>query len=115
MASLPTTSPIRLSRRRAGDRIGDASLRTITLAAALATVVLLGAIVYKVFHLAHLAISHYGLGFLVHRTWDPVKDHFGALPFIYRTAVSSLSALVIATPLAIALALCLSALPPRGL
>ena len=113
MASVPTTSPIRLSRRRIGDRIGDLSLRTITLAAALAAVVLFGAIVYKVFHLAHRSIAHYGLGFLVHRTWDPVKGIFGALPFIYGTAVSSLIALVIAAPLAIAIALYLSELAPR--
>lgn len=115
MASVPTTSPIRLSRRRLGDRIGDLSLRGVTLAAALAAVVLLGAIVYKVFHLAQPAISHYGLSFLVHRTWDPVKGIFGALPFIFGTVVSSLIALIIATPLAIAIALYLSELAPRGL
>jgi phosphate transport system permease protein len=115
MASVPTTSPIRLSRRRTGDRIGDPSLRTITLAAAFACVVLLGAIVYKVFHLAHLAITRYGLAFLVHRTWDPVKGVFGALPFIYGTAVTSALALVLATPLAIGIALYLSELAPRGL
>jgi phosphate transport system permease protein len=115
MASVPTTSPLRLSRRRIGDRIGDLSLSGITLAAALATVVLLGAIVYKVFHLAHRSISHYGLTFLVHRTWDPVKGIFGALPFIYGTAVSSAIALVLATPLAIAIALYLSELAPRGI
>jgi phosphate transport system permease protein len=114
MASVPTTSPIRLSRRRIGDRVGDLSLSGITLAAALATCVLLGAIVYKVFHLAHRSISDYGLAFLVHRTWDPVKGIFGALPFIYGTAVSSAIALVLATPLAIAIALYLSELAPRG-
>src|SRR6266487_4765488 len=114
MASVPTTSPIRLSRRRIGDRVGDLSLSGVTLAAALATVVLLGAIVYKVFHLAHRSISHYGLAFLVDRTWDPVKSVFGALPFIFGTAVSSLIALVLATPLAIAVALYLSELAPRG-
>jgi phosphate transport system permease protein len=115
MASVPTTSPIRLSRRRIGDRVGDLSLIGITLAAALATVVLLGAILYKVFHLAHPAISKYGLSFLVHKTWDPVKGIFGALPFIYGTAISSFIALVIATPLALAIALYLSELAPRGL
>jgi phosphate transport system permease protein len=115
MASVPTTSPIRLSRRRLGDRIGDLSLRGVTLAAAAATVVLLGAIVYKVFHLAHPAISHYGLSFLVHKTWDPVKGVFGALPFVFGTVVSSAIALVIATPLALAIALYLSELAPRGL
>jgi phosphate transport system permease protein len=115
MASVPTTSPIRLSRRRLGDRIGDLSLRGVTLAAASATVVLLGAIVYKVFHLAHPAISHYGLSFLAHKTWDPVKGNFGALPFIFGTVVSSTIALIIATPLALAIALYLSELAPRGL
>jgi phosphate transport system permease protein len=83
--------------------------------AALATVALLLAIVYKVFHLARPAISHYGFSFLVHRTWDPVKGVFGALPFIYGTAVSSFIALVLATPLALAIALYLSELAPRSL
>jgi phosphate transport system permease protein len=115
MASVPTTSPIRLSRRRLGDRIGDVSLRAITFAAALAVAMLLGAIVYKVFHLAHPAISKYGLSFLVHKTWDPVKGVFGALPFIFGTLVSSTIALIIATPLALAIALFLSELAPRGL
>src|SRR5919201_1186183 len=115
MASVPTTSPIRLSRRRTGDRAGDLSLIGITLAAALATVALLVAILYKVFHLAHPAISRYGLSFLVHKTWDPVKGVFGALPFIYGTAISSAIAIVLAAPLAIALALYLSELAPRGI
>jgi phosphate transport system permease protein len=115
MSAVPTTTEIRLSRRRIGDRIGDLSLRGITLAAALASAVLLGAIVYKVFHLAHRAIGRYGFAFLVHRTWDPVKEHFGALPFIYGTAVSSAIALLLAAPLAIAIALYLSELAPRGL
>jgi phosphate transport system permease protein len=114
MSAVPTTTQIRLSRRRIGDRIGDLSLQVVTLLAALASAVLLGAIVYKVFHLAHRAISRYGLGFLVHRTWDPVKGHFGALPFIYGTAVSSAVALVLAAPLGLAIALYLSELAPRG-
>jgi phosphate transport system permease protein len=114
MASVPTTSPIRLSRRRTGDRVGELLFRGLTLAGALASVAVLGAIVYKVFHLAHRSISRYGLGFLVHRTWDPVKQVFGALPFVYGTAVSSTIALVLATPLAIAIALYLSELAPRG-
>ena len=41
--------------------------------------------------------------------WDPVKKEFGALSFIYGTAVSSFLALLIATPLAIAIALMLLA------
>jgi phosphate transport system permease protein len=113
VSAVPTT-PSLASRRRLGDRLGDVSLRGLTLASALAVVVLLGAIVWKVFALAWPAISKYGLSFLTGETWDPVKEVFGALPFIYGTALSSLVALVISTPLAIAIGLWLSELAPRG-
>ena len=114
MTSIPSEYSIRASKRRLSDRIGDVGLRGVTLAAALSAVVLLGAIVWKVVDLAQPSISHYGLHFLVVDKWDPVKRHFGALSFVYGTAVSSLVALLIATPLAIAIALWLSELAPRG-
>jgi phosphate transport system permease protein len=114
MSAAPTPYAVDSSRRRLGDRLGDLSLRGITLAAALAAIALLGAIVWKVLDLASSSISRYGLGFITGQTWDPVKKVFGALPFIYGTAVSSLVALVIAAPLAIAIALWLSELAPRG-
>jgi phosphate transport system permease protein len=113
MSAVPSNS-LRTSRRRLGDRMGDVALRAVTLLAALAAVALLGAIVWKVLELAWPAIKHYGLSFVTGETWDPVKKVFGALPFIYGTAMSSLIALVIATPLAIAIALWLSELAPRG-
>jgi phosphate transport system permease protein len=87
----------------------------VTLAAAAAVVATLVAIVYKVFHLAHASIATFGIHFLAARTWDPVHKVFGALPFIYGTAISSLIALVVATPLAIAIGLYLSELAPRGI
>src|SRR5689334_1809370 len=100
------------SRRRLGDRIGDAGLRAITLLAAAAAVALLAAIVWKVLDLAWPSIQHFGLAFVTGETWDPVKKVFGALPFIYGTAMSSLIALIISAPLAIAIALWLSELAP---
>ncbi len=114
MTSVPSDYPLSGARRRLGDRIGDVGLRVVTLAAALAAVVLLGAIVWKVVALAWPAMSKYGIAFLTSDTWDPVKKHFGALSFIYGTAISSFLALLIATPLAIAIALWLSELAPRG-
>jgi phosphate transport system permease protein len=111
---VPSDYSLRESTRRLSDRIGDFALRAITFLAALAAVVLLGAIVWKVIHLALPAIRHYGLSFVIGQTWDPVKKVFGALPFIYGTAMSSLIALVIATPLALAIALWLSELAPGG-
>jgi len=48
------------------------------------------------------------------RTWDPVSEEFGALPFIYGTVVSSFLALLVAVPLGVGAAIFLSELaPPR--
>jgi phosphate transport system permease protein len=115
VAAVPTPPvSLRSSRRRLSDRIGDTGLRVITAVAAFGSVFLLGWIVWKVINLAWPAIDKYGLAFITEDTWDPVKRTFGALPFIYGTAVSSLIALVIATPLAIGIALWLTELAPRG-
>jgi phosphate transport system permease protein len=114
MASIPSEYSLTSSRRRLGDRIGDIALKVITMVAAVGAVVLLGAIVWKVLQLAWPAISHYGLSFITTDVWDPVKKQFGALSFIYGTALTSLIALLIATPLAIAIALWLSELAPKG-
>ena len=67
MASIPSDHAVTRSRRGLGDRLGDHGLKAITLAAALAAVVLLGAIVWKVMELAWPAIQHYGLSFLTSR------------------------------------------------
>jgi phosphate transport system permease protein len=113
VSALPTTSPLQ-ARRRFGGRLGDLALHGLTLVAALASVVLVGAIVWKIVSLAELAFEHFGLAFITGREWDPVKQVFGALPFIFGTAVSAIVALVMATPLAIAIGLYLSELAPRG-
>jgi phosphate transport system permease protein len=101
-------------RRRLGGRVGDVAVHALTLAAALASLVLVGAIVWKILRLSGDSFDRFGLGFISGRSWDPVKHVFGALPFIYGTAVSAVVALVIATPLAIAIGLYLSELAPRG-
>lgn len=57
---------------------------------------------------------HEGLGFVTGTTWDPTNNKFGALPFIYGTAVASTIALFIAVPLSIGMALFTNELaPPR--
>jgi phosphate transport system permease protein len=45
--------------------------------------------------------------------WDPVNDHFSALPFIYGTLVSSFLALLLAVPLAIGVAVFLTEMCPK--
>jgi phosphate transport system permease protein len=103
----------RLVRRRRGDRIAEALLYGLAGGAALVAVVLVGLLAWEVVDQSRPAISRFGLSFLTSHAWDPVKNHFGALDFIYGTALTSLVALVLAGPLSIAIGLFLSELAPR--
>jgi phosphate transport system permease protein len=109
-ASTTTLAP----GRRLGSRIGDLLLYGITGAAAIGAVALLIAIAIKVIDGSRLAYDKFGLGFVTDQVWDPVKNQFGALAFIYGTAITSFFTLLIATPLAVAIALYLTELAPRG-
>jgi len=62
-----------------------------------------------------LSIEKFGLAFWTRSTWDPVSGEFGALPFIWGTLYSSLIALVIATPIALGIAVFINEISPRAL
>jgi len=62
-----------------------------------------------------LSIQKFGLGFWQTSTWDPVAGDFGALPFIWGTLYSSILALVIATPVALGIAIFIAELCPAWL
>jgi len=105
--------PVLRARRNLTDRLGDPLLRGLSgLAAAVALAAIAG-IVYEVVHLAGPAISEFGLGFVTTNDWNPVSKRFGAAPFLYGTAVTSLIAIVLATPLSIAISIYLTELAPR--
>jgi phosphate transport system permease protein len=108
-------APLALGRRRLGDRIGDRLLSVLTGGAALGAIVLVGLIAYELVRHAWLAISRYGFGFITSQGFDAVKEKFGVLDFIYGTALTSFVAILLAGPLAIAIALFLSELAPRAL
>lgn len=107
-------SPLQ-SRRRLSDRIGDTGLHVVTALAAIGSVVLVGLIAYKVVEEAWPAIVKFGPAFLWREAWNPVTSQFGALHFIYGTAVTSFVAVLIAAPLSIAIGLYLSELAPSGI
>ena len=113
VSAVPSTHPLP-HRRRIGDRFGDLFLHGLTGAAAAVAAVLLGAIAWKVFQLAWPAITKYGFAFVTRQGWDTVHNKFGALDLIWGTALTSFSALLIATPVSIAIGLYLSELAPRG-
>jgi phosphate transport system permease protein len=62
-----------------------------------------------------LSIQRFGLDFWLTQTWDPVAGEFGALPFIWGTLYSSVLALLIATPIALGIAVFISELCPLWL
>ncbi len=78
-------------------------------------VVILAALVLQMIQASTPAFGKFGLGFLFSSKWDPVKEDFGALPFLYGTVVSSIGALIIAVPVAFGVAIFLSELAPAWL
>ena len=102
----------RLTGAHGRGRLGDSTLRGVTLAATVVTLVLIGLIVYQVVDQARLSIGEFGLGFITSQDWDVVKNQFGAADFIFGTAVTSAVALLIAAPIAIAIGLFLTQLAP---
>jgi phosphate transport system permease protein len=100
--------------RRVRDWLGDRILFGLTFAAALAAIVTMIAIAWKIFQGARLSFEKFGISFLWTNVWDPVKGVFGAGSLIYGTAVTCAIALLVGAPLAIAIGLYLSELAPRG-
>ena len=61
------------------------------------------------------AFKQFGIGFLWSSEWDPVKLKFGVAPAIYGTIVSSIIALLLATPLALGVAIYIAEFAPPWL
>ncbi len=67
---------------------------------------------WELFLHSRLPIEKFGWSFLWGTTWDPVREVFGALPFLYGTLVTSILALLIAVPVGLGMAIFLSELVP---
>lgn len=85
----------------------------LALAAVIVLVFLLS--VYQLGTESWPAARRFGLDFFTSRIWNPVTGQFGALAMITGTLVTSLAALVISVPLAIASALFVAEYAPRWL
>jgi phosphate transport system permease protein len=104
-----------LSGRRVA--VGDLLLQLVAGIAAAGATVLVLLIAWKVIDGARPSIAKYGLHFITRVIWNPVvgREAFGAGSFLFGTAITSLLALALATPLAIGAALFLTELAPRAL
>lgn len=116
MASAPQT-PSPLPRRGLltggrGTNLGDRlfmGLTTVVGAAALANLLV---IALMLFLDSRESIFRYGFSFLTSTDWDPAFENFGAAAYIYGTVVTSIVALLIATPIALGAAVFIAEYAP---
>jgi phosphate transport system permease protein len=112
---LPVTTRVNGEPARSKGQWVDTSFRTVALGAGLSVLAILALIAYFTTKQAWPVFQKEGLGFITGTTWDPTHDTYGALPFIWGTAVSATIALVLAVPLSIGIALFTNELAPKRL
>jgi phosphate transport system permease protein len=110
-----TGAPRQRWRWVGGTRGVDFIAWLVTLVAALCVVVLMAWVVVELWRSSTLPRHQFGFRFLIDRVWDPVFGHFGALPFVYGTLVTSAVAMSVAVPLGVGAAIFLAELAPRTL
>ncbi len=84
----------------------------LVFACAAGIVAITGLLVYELWIGSTLSRHAFGWRFLYTQTWDPVAGQFGALPFIYGTAVTAALGLLLAIPLGVGAAIFLAELAP---
>jgi len=104
--------PAPLLRTSSGE-IPDRVFKSAMTACGLAVLAVLGLIIYELVQRSGLSWHAFGFKFFAASEWDPVNEHFGALPFIFGTLVSSLLALLIAVPLAVGVAVFTTEMCPK--
>jgi phosphate transport system permease protein len=106
--AIPAGSTPTLSARRP---FGDRSFQIIALAAGLLVLVILVLIAVSTSQQASSWFSSEGFK-IFSKTWNPTKNQFGALAFIYGTAITAVIALVLAVPVSVGMALLLTDVVP---
>jgi len=88
--------------------LGDLILRYTSFLMALTLIGIMVWIGVSMFKSAGKSITKFGPAFITNKIWDPVKEQFGALTFIYGTLVTSLIALVLAGLIGVGVAIFLN-------
>ncbi len=79
--------------------------KTVLFLAALGVLVLIIAMGVSLFVESLPSIKAFGLSFIWSRSWNPIANRFGALPFIVGTLVTSFLALFISLPFSLAISI----------
>ncbi|ARU49555.1 phosphate ABC transporter permease subunit PstC [Sulfurospirillum diekertiae] len=88
--------------------VGDFIFENLSRVMSLSVLLILVSIFYVLYDHAKLAIDVLGLKFIFDTDWAPNLEKFGAFPAIYGTLSSTTIAMVLATPIALGIAIFLS-------
>ncbi|WP_236027007.1 phosphate ABC transporter permease subunit PstC [Geomonas diazotrophica] len=94
---------------------GDSIFRYLTTFFAFSILAILALMLYEMAGESLPAIREFGWKFVSSKDWDAVQGSFGALPYLYGSVVSSVLALLLATPLSIGAALFITEIAPGRL
>jgi phosphate transport system permease protein len=97
------------------DTLAGAMFAGLTRTAAMFVLLAMGGIVIALGQGAWPAFSTFGPDFLITESWNPALEHFGALAPVYGTLVTALTAMLIAVPVSMGIAIFLTELCPLRL
>jgi phosphate transport system permease protein len=95
--------------------VGDRVFRIVVTALGVGILLLVVFMALRMVETSMQSITRFGFSFIWGTEWDPVRNEFGALPFIYGTLVTSFLALLIGVPISLGAAIFLSELSPNWL
>jgi len=93
----------------------ESAFRKVLLLSAISIVILLFSIFLTLLVSSLPSIKSIGIGFIYGKTWDPVADKYGGLPFLIGTLLTSLLALIISIPFSLAVGLFLGEYFKKGI
>jgi phosphate transport system permease protein len=93
----------------------DSLFRLLCIGCAAIIVIVLAAMLIRTSWSAWPVLGHGGFSFITNRVWAPTVHKFGALAFIFGTAVTALIALLLGGPIGVLIALYLSDVAPQRL
>jgi len=115
-ATAPADQPTRagsagvLSAKRP---LGDRTFQIVALAAGLLVLVILVLIAATTTDQSTSWFAKEGITGIFSKTWNPTANQFGALSFLFGTAVTAIIALILAVPVSLGIALLLTEVVPR--
>ncbi len=100
---------------KSSGRQTDSAFASVMTICALVIFAIVLLILFVLIGSSRTSLAAFGWKFFVTETWDPVAGQFGALSFVYGTVLSSLLAVFMAVPLALAVAIFLLDICPKFL